>query len=298
VSHAAAALAPPPVVNTGYPVAVTASGTTLRGSITANGSGLDYYFEYGATQKYGAQTASTPLGTGAKTIHVSAAIAGLSPYTIYHFRLVAVGPRGATYGADRSFSTAKIPLSIVVAVAPNPSVFGSSFVVSGRLSGTESADHPVALQANPSTYLGGFRPITAPVSTDATGAFSFLVPALPRNARLRVVANGPRTAYSPVIDELVAVRVSLHVRPTGRREFVRLYGAIAPSVVGARVAFQWSRAGGVALNVGGTTTTRGSAGAARFAGVLHVHHRGLYRVFVAVRNGKQVSGYSRLIAIR
>jgi hypothetical protein len=298
MAGAAAAKAPAPIVNTGYADALSASGATLRGSVSPKGSVVDYYFEYGATQAYGSLTATAPLGGGGTTIHVSARVAGLSAYTTYHFRLVAVGPAGTTDGADRSFTTSKIPLSVTIAAAPNPSLFGSSFVVSGSLSGTGNADHPVALQGDPFPFLGGFRDIAAPALTNGAGAFSFVLAGLSQNTRLRVVASGSPTAYSRVIDELIAVRVSFHARPTGRRGFVRLYGAIAPAVLGAHVAFQWIKASGAALNVAGTTTRRGTAGAARFGRVLRIRHRGLYRVFVAVANGRQVSGSSRVIAIR
>jgi hypothetical protein len=298
LSDATTAKPPPPIVNTGYPEQLSASGATLRGSISPDGIAVNYYFEYGATQVYGERTSTAPLGTGGKTIHVSAKIAGLSAYTTYHVRLVAVGPAGTTNGADRSFTTSKIPLSVTVATAPNPSVFGSSFLVSGSLSGTGNANHPVALQSDPFPYFGGFKYITASALSNAFGAFSFLVPGLPQNTRLRIAASGSPTAYSPVISELIAVRVSFHVRPTGHRGFVRLYGAIAPSVVGAHVAFQWIKASGAALNVAGTTTKPATADAARFGRTVRIRHRGLYRVFVAVTNGKLVSGHSRAIAIR
>jgi hypothetical protein len=297
-AYATAAKPPAPIVNTGYPEALSASGATLRGSISPNGNAVDYYFEYGATEAYGQRTSAAALGAGGKTIHVSARIAGLSAYTTYHVRLVAAGPAGITDGADRSFRTSKIPLSLTITAAPNPSVFGSPFVVSGGVSGTGNADHPIALQGDPFPYFGPFTYVTAPSLTNAVGSFSFPVAGLSQNTRLRVAASGSPTVYSPVIDELIAVRVSFHVRPTGRRGFVRLYGAIAPSVLGARVAFQWIKASGAVLNVAGTTTKPATAGAARFGRVLHIRHRGLYRVFVLVRKGKQVSGHSRAIAIR
>jgi hypothetical protein len=289
---------PSPIVNTGYANQLTVSSATLQGSISPNHTSVSYDFEYGTTQAYSARTSTAPLGTNGTTIHVSAPISGLSVYTTYHFRLVAVGPAGTTNGADHSFTTSKLPLTVTMTAAPNPVVFGNSFIVSGTLSGTGYASHPVALQTNPFPYLGVFRYVTLTGLTTASGAFSFAVQGLTQNTQLRVAANGSPPAYSPAVNELVAVRVSFHVKLTRRRGFVRLYGAVAPAMVGAHVAFQWLKPSGAIINVAGTTTKYGTANAAKFGRVLHIRHRGLYRIFVAVTNGKQVSGYSRVIAIR
>ena len=292
------AKAPPPIVNTGYADQLAISSATLRGSISPNGTSVSWYFEYGTTQAYGARTSTLPLGTSSRTIHVGAPISGLSVFTTYHFRLVAVGPAGTTSGADHSFTTSKLPLSVMMTAAPNPVVFGNSFVVGGTLSGTGYANHPVAVQANPFPYLGTFKYVTAAELTTTTGAFSFVVQGLTQSTQLRVAAAASPPTYSPAVNELVAVRVSFHAKPTGRRGFVRLYGAVAPAMHGAHVGFQWLKPGGAVINVSGTTTKHGTVNAAKFGRVVRIRHRGLYRVFVAVTNGKQVSGYSRTIAIR
>jgi hypothetical protein len=290
--------APAPIVNTGYADQLTMSSATLRGSISPNGTSVSYYFEYGTTQAYGAWSTVLPLGTSSKTIHVSAAISGLSVYTTYQFRLVTIGPTGTRTGATHSFTTLKLPLSATMTAAPDPVVFGNSFVVSGTLSGTGYASHPVALQANPFPYLGTFKDVTAAELTTTTGAFSFVAQGFTQSTQLRVAAAASPPTYSPAVNELVAVRVSFHAKPTGRRGFVRLYGAVAPAMLGAHVGFQWLKPGGAVITVSGTTTKRGTANAAKFGRVVRIRHRGLYRVFVAVTNGKQVSGYSRTIAIR
>jgi hypothetical protein len=291
-------VSPTPIVNTGYADQLGQSAATLRGSISPDGGTVSYYFEYGSTQAYGARTPTSALGTGAKTIHVSAAVSGLSPYTTYHFRLVAVRAGGSTSGADHTFTTARVPLSITINARPNPVVFGKPILLTGTLSGTGNAAHPVAVQANPFPYRSGFKYATAPVLTTATGIFSLVLGGLSQNTEVRVAAAGAPVTYSPPVRELVAVRVSFHVRPARRRGFVRLYGAVAPSVLGARVTFQSLRGKGTLMSTGGSTTKRGTANAARFDAVIRLRHRGLYRAFVAVANGRQVSGSSRVIAIR
>ena len=55
--------------------------------------------------------------------------------TTYHYRIVAISPAGTTDGKDRTFTTAKVPLSLRSPV-PNPVMFGNPFLVEGNLSGT------------------------------------------------------------------------------------------------------------------------------------------------------------------
>jgi hypothetical protein len=56
--------------------------------------------------------------------------------------------------------------------------------------------------------------------------------------------------------------------------------------------------GGSQRLVGGTTLLHHNATNSRFASVIHVRRHGLYRVFVKVTNGAQVSNYSQPLFIR
>ncbi len=102
--HAAAAVAP--AVTTGAATALSASGATLQGSVNPNGATTTARFEYGLTTAYGitAPVTLTPdNGTAAQS--VSAVVNGLSPGTLYHFRLAADNPGGPGTGADATFTT-------------------------------------------------------------------------------------------------------------------------------------------------------------------------------------------------
>jgi len=64
-------------------------------------------FEYGTTDAYGASVPCSSLpGEGEGAIPVSATAAGLRPGTEYHYRVVAVGPGGASESTDATFTTA------------------------------------------------------------------------------------------------------------------------------------------------------------------------------------------------
>jgi hypothetical protein len=90
--------------------AVTQPATTLTpnlailaGEVDPSGSLPSYYFEYGLTSAYGAQTPAIPFVTRMK---VQATVAGLAPGTTYHFRVVAKREDRAARGADMTFTTA------------------------------------------------------------------------------------------------------------------------------------------------------------------------------------------------
>jgi hypothetical protein len=298
-SSAPAGAAPlAPAISKGYFSNVTFSSAVFYGYINARGQATNYYFQYGTTSGYGAQTPLSPAGSGTIEVKVSQLVSGLQPATTYHFRLVATSPAGTTDGIDHTFTTAKVPLSVQIVGSPNPVVFGSSFFVEGTLSGTGASTHEVVLQANPFPYVGGFKTVGNPEVTNSAGGFSFPFLGLLENAQLRVVTVGKPEVASPAVIESVAVRASFHVRSTRRRGFVRLYGTVAPAEVGALVGFQLLRPG-KSINEGGTSVTAGTASVSRFSAVVRLRRRGLYRALIKVTNdGGHVSNYSEPILIR
>src|SRR5690606_20235313 len=66
----------------------------------------DVTFDYGLTTSYGASViaAESPV-TGTSNTSVSYTLAGLSPNTTYHFRVVGQSIAGTTDGDDKTFST-------------------------------------------------------------------------------------------------------------------------------------------------------------------------------------------------
>jgi hypothetical protein len=77
---------------------------TLNGTVYPIGLTTNVHFQYGTTISYGSTTASHSY-TGGTAQAVSANIAGLSPNTPYHFRLVGINNDGTTYGSDTTFTT-------------------------------------------------------------------------------------------------------------------------------------------------------------------------------------------------
>ncbi|MGO9248033.1 MAG: hypothetical protein ACLQQB_08725 [Solirubrobacteraceae bacterium] len=285
-----------PTVSTGGYVKASTSSVTLKGNVNPHGLATVYAFQFGTTTGYGAQTAPVSAGNGTTGIGVSQTITGLPPGVAYHYRLIATNGAGTTNGNDQTF-TIKVPIAFALTVGPEPTVFGGPFTVSGVLSGTGATNRAIVLQANPYPYLGGFKNILGPELTDAAGRFSFAVASLTETTQLRIAVVGISPIYSRAVLARVAVRVSLHVRSTGRSGFIRMYGTVTPAVAGAHVAFQLIRRGHEPLTVAGTIVKPAGTSTSQFSRVVRIRRPGLYRAFVHVSNGKQVSGHSRPILI-
>jgi len=286
-----------PTVTTGAADSVSYGTATLTGWIDPNGSDTTYYFQYGPTRAYGAQTAVANAGAGARVVKVAAAIGGLQPITVYHYRLIAVSAVGARTGADRSFRTAKVPLSLAILASPNPALYGGTVTVQGTLSGTGNGGVPVVLQANPFPYTQGFATVGNAELTTATGGFSFPFLGITAATQFRVLTSTRVPVVSPVTIEGVAVRVVAHVGHTRRRHHARIYGTVAPAVDGMEVGIM-RITGGRNVLVAGTTLHHRNASTSRFSRVIRVRRGAIYRVLVRVTNGAQTSNYSQPLFIR
>ncbi len=294
---AASALALPGV-STGAAASVSYGTATLTGSIDPHGSNTSYYFQYGPTKAYGAQTPLADAGAGTATVKVAVPVSGLLPVTTYHYRLIAVNAGGAATGADRAFTTAKVPLSLAITAGPNPTIYGGVATIQGTLSGTGNGNVPVSLQANPFPYTQGFLNTGNPELTSATGGFSFPFVGLTEATQFRVVTSTTKpVVVSTVAREEVAVKVEAHVGRTHRRHHARIYGTVSPAIDGMEVGIMHV-VGGHEVLVAGTVLLHHNATSSRFGRVIRVRRHGLYRVFVKVTNGAQSSNYSQPLFIR
>ena len=107
-----------PDATTGSATGLTATTTTLHGSVNPDGIQVtDCHFDYGTTTSYG-QTAqclrddnnSTDIGSGTSDVPVHADITGLTPGTTYHFRLEATNANGTNDGTDQTLTTLPVPV--------------------------------------------------------------------------------------------------------------------------------------------------------------------------------------------
>jgi hypothetical protein len=114
-----------PTVHTLPAFAIEGGTEALIGaSINPQNSPTVYWLEYGPTTAYGAAlpvTKDASAGAGIEAIVVSRRIAGLSPSTVYHMRVMAENGIGSSEGEDLTFETAP-PTSPVSQICPNQAV--------------------------------------------------------------------------------------------------------------------------------------------------------------------------------
>ncbi len=93
-----------PIYTVGY------TSATLKGGVYGKGETTQFYFEYGTTEAYGQRTAEHEIA-GAGLEEEKEAVSGLTPGTLYDYRIVARNSYGTSYGADKVFLTPDEPLA-------------------------------------------------------------------------------------------------------------------------------------------------------------------------------------------
>ncbi|MFA5399486.1 MAG: CARDB domain-containing protein [Dehalococcoidia bacterium] len=124
----------PPTVTTSAAGSVTTSSAVLHGALISLGSAaaVNAYFQWGTTQG-GPYPNTTTMQAMTTNGPFNYRLSGLSPDTTYYFRAGADGGRdGTAYGAEMSFTTAKIPPSVTTGNAT--SITAGSATLNGGLS--------------------------------------------------------------------------------------------------------------------------------------------------------------------
>jgi phosphodiesterase/alkaline phosphatase D-like protein len=117
-----------PAVTTAAATNITSTGMQLNGSVNPNGLATTYHFDYGTTTGYGQSTAIQSGGSGGSAVAVNAVVSGLTPGTLYHFRLVATSSGGSALGNDANAltgGTSAPPPTVVTAPAASPTTTGA-----------------------------------------------------------------------------------------------------------------------------------------------------------------------------
>jgi hypothetical protein len=93
-----------PAANIGY------TSAALRGSVYGKEVATTYSFDYGSTTSYGQQTPERKA-RGEEHAEINEEdLSGLTPGTVYHYRILATSSYGTSYGADQTFSTGQEPV--------------------------------------------------------------------------------------------------------------------------------------------------------------------------------------------
>ncbi|MGA2470883.1 MAG: hypothetical protein ABSG64_09355 [Solirubrobacteraceae bacterium] len=289
-----------PTATTGAASSITYQSAIVAATVNPEGQATAVYFQYGTTTAYGAVSTSTELGAVTKNVAVTATISGLVANTTYDYRVVAINATGQTNGLNRTFKTAKIPLSLLIVAAPSPVNYNDSLTIEGTLAGTNNANAAVELQQTVYPYTAAFAAVGNSELTDSTGGFTFDVLTATANTEYRVVSVKDPTVMSPVVSEPVAVVATISSKGIGSKAHPesRFSGTVSPGLeVGARIEVQELTSGTNWADIGGTVTaaTTNSSGVATYKVKLHFHHGGFFRVLAEPIEGAHISGYSPTI---
>jgi hypothetical protein len=291
----AVALAAParPAVTTGGVANRAPTSIVLKGTVDPNEVATTYFFQYGTTRIYGANTPAASAGGGASPQAVAVAVGGLAPATTYHYRLVAENARGQRIGRDRTFTTRRQPLGVTLAATPNPVRAGASTTLAGNLTGTGNAGRVVSLQGNAFPYSGGFVAVGNSQVTGPNGEFSFSLLSVPVTTQYRVLMPQRPEVVSPVVVLGAKVTVTTRLRERGDR--LRFSGHVTPAADGSEVLIQ-RRRNNRWVTVGRTFARHASASKSRY--VKSVRERsGRYRVLANVQ-GAYAADEGRSVRVR
>jgi hypothetical protein len=163
-----------PVVSDESSEEVTPTGAKLNATINPGEGETVYVFEYGPDTSYGSATpVSESVGDDTSDHPVSSTLGGLTPGTIYHYRVVAYNYTGTTHGPDQTFTTPDVPR---IDSTTSASVTRTTAHLSSSVSGNASPTN-VYFEFGPTTGYGtstasafvGSSLLSAPVATDVAG---------------------------------------------------------------------------------------------------------------------------------
>jgi len=95
-----------PSVVAGLPSDIKINSARVSGIVNANNATAVNKFEYGLSTFYGNEVTAIPdSSTGNSDVSIACLLSGLTPNTLYHYRVKATNVRGTNYSSDMMFST-------------------------------------------------------------------------------------------------------------------------------------------------------------------------------------------------
>ncbi len=157
----------PPAAQTGATQNAGPDYAVVTGSVDTRGRSTTWWFEYGTSTAYGHTTVAKSAGSKAGAQTISTTLSGLTPATTYHYRLVAKSDAGTTKGADVTFATAGVTLTVLARQV----VYGGGIRLSGVVP-TRQAGEQVVVFAE--AYGEGSFHSVSTVLTGVGGAWQYV----------------------------------------------------------------------------------------------------------------------------
>ena len=178
----------PPSVVTAAATVVTGTTATLNGTVNANNVSSTVSFDYGLTVAYGTNVPGVPLTvTGTSATASLAALTGLVPNTLYHFRINGTNTGGTTNGGDLTFTTAAVAPTVTTTAATGVGTTSATFngtINANNSSTTVLFDWGLTV-AYGNTVAGTPSPVTGTTTTNVSAAVTGLVNATTYHYRVR-----------------------------------------------------------------------------------------------------------------
>jgi hypothetical protein len=232
------------------------TSAVLHGTVNPNRSPTAYYFQWGPTTAYGTNGPLKSAGRGTRGLAVQETAGGLTPGSVYHYRLVAAGPAGTSTGADRTFRTAGHPPALVLST-PATALTSSGASLTGAVNPEGQAATWYFQWGSLSSLSQQTAPqVVGPATTPLGVSWSLqglLAPATLYQYRLVAVHAGSSTAVSntQVFMTYPAVRpyprVSVATRPRHRLLFPWMFQTSGVVTGPSWLPAQYACTGGVAI---------------------------------------------------
>jgi subtilase family protein len=117
---------PAPLLSAESALEVGSSSARLSGAVAPEGARTRYWFEYGETEALGQNTPGGEVPAGPSVVQLTPeAISGLTPGTLYHYRLRAKNKWHEAFGETQTFTTASAPSTTPTGGPPTTSSGGS-----------------------------------------------------------------------------------------------------------------------------------------------------------------------------
>jgi hypothetical protein len=236
-------LANGPTVTTNAATAVTGNSATLNGSVNANGNSTSVTFQYGLTTAYGNTVAGVPATvTGTSATAVTAAITGLSPNTLYHFRVNGTNSNGTANGNDLTFTTGAAPPTVVTTAATGVAL--TTATLNGTVNANSSSTTVTFQYGLTTAYGSTVTAVPSPVTGTSVTPVSAALTGLAPNSlyHFRVVgtssggtSNGNDMTFSTASPPTVVTNIPSNITNTS----AQLNGTVTANGDATTTSFQW-----------------------------------------------------------
>jgi hypothetical protein len=235
------------------------------------------------------------MTTTRKHPHAAASVAAFASFAAAAPLMVGAGPAAAAKPPSPPKPPGNGSPALSIDATLPTVVFGSSSVLSGKLTGSKASGVVVRIEQDTTAPLGdSFVPTAQTATTAANGSWSVTVrPSV--NTLYHAVAQTVPPTTSPVerVNVRPVVRLSVSDATPARGSLVRFSGAVAPQHDDRRVLIQRRGSDGVFRTVVSTVLHDAGASRSTYSRRLPIRSTGVYRTKIA-QHGDHTNGYSAL----